>query len=134
MNVTAGPSPIALIQRGRARNAAAGAIFALLVLFAGCAGSQPAGEQRRITVLMKKYAVEPAEIRVKQGESVTLEVSTQDVQHGFDIPELGVKEPVQPGRPAVFMVPTGRKGEFKISCGVLCGARHDDMTGKFIVE
>jgi heme/copper-type cytochrome/quinol oxidase subunit 2 len=61
-------------------------------------------------------------------------VKTADVQHGFDVPDLGIKESVQPGRSAVFTIKTDRKGEFKIECGVLCGPHHDDMRGKLIVE
>jgi cytochrome c oxidase subunit 2 len=83
---------------------------------------------------MKKYSISPTEIRVRQGETVELEVTTADVQHGFDVPELGIKESVQPGSPAVFAITPGRKGEFTIECGVLCGPHHDDMKGKLIVE
>jgi cytochrome c oxidase subunit 2 len=83
---------------------------------------------------MKKYAVIPAEIRVRQGEAVVLEVSTPDVQHGFDVPELGVKESIQPGKPARFAIPTDRKGKFEVECGIICGSRHDEMRGAIIVE
>ncbi len=37
---------------------------------------------------MKKYSIEPAVIHVKAGQITELEVSTADVQHGFDVPGL----------------------------------------------
>jgi heme/copper-type cytochrome/quinol oxidase subunit 2 len=104
----------------------------LAVGLSGCARAYIADEH--VNVTMKKYSISPAEIRVKQGKVVEFEVKTADVQHGFDVPELGIKESVQPGRPAVFAIRPDRKGEFKIECGVLCGPHHDDMRGKLIVE
>jgi cytochrome c oxidase subunit 2 len=83
---------------------------------------------------MKKYAVVPEEIRVKQGETIVLEVSTPDVQHGFDVPDLGIKESIQPGKPARFPIKTDRKGRFEVVCGIICGARHDEMRGAIVVE
>src|SRR5437868_2235137 len=96
----------------------------LALSLAGCGRkSKPAVH---VAVTMKKYSISPAEIRVRRGETVELEVATADVQHGFDVPELGVKESVQPGRPAIFAITPDRKGEFTIECGVLCGPHHDD--------
>ena len=83
---------------------------------------------------MKKYSIEPAEIHVKMGETIEFHVSTTDVQHGFDVPDLGIKESVQPSRPAVFRFTADRKGAFEVKCGILCGAGHDRMRGKLIVE
>src|SRR5437868_822475 len=98
----------------------------------GCA--KPPKESRQVAVTMKKYTIEPAEIHLKQGETVQFRVSTLDVQHGFDVPELGIKQSVQPGRPAEFAFIADRKGEFEIKCGILCGSGHDRMRGKLIVE
>jgi heme/copper-type cytochrome/quinol oxidase subunit 2 len=103
--------------------------FAILV---GCRDARK--EARVIHAEMKKYAVIPAEIRVKQGEAVVLEVTTPDVQHGFDVPGLGIKESIQPGKPARFSIPTERKGRFEVVCGIICGARHEEMRGAIIVE
>ncbi len=83
---------------------------------------------------MKKYSFDPPVIRVKQGSLVELEISTRDVQHGFDIPALGIKEPIQKGRPARVRFQADRKGEYRIQCGIVCGPGHDEMTGRLIVE
>jgi cytochrome c oxidase subunit II len=89
---------------------------------------------RRIGVVMKKYAIEPGVIRVKQGETVQFELITSDVQHGFDVPELGISESVQPGRPASFQFTAARKGSFDIECGIICGSGHENMRAQLIVD
>ncbi|MBI2682926.1 MAG: cupredoxin domain-containing protein [Acidobacteriales bacterium] len=96
--------------------------------------SKHEGPARTIKVVMKKYSIEPAEIHVRQGENVVLEVTTTDVQHGFDVPDLNVSESIQPGMTATFRLPTGRKGNFTVECGVICGPRHDQMRGKVVVD
>jgi cytochrome c oxidase subunit II len=102
-----------------------------LLFIPGCSKQQPA---EHIKVVMKKYSIEPDVIRVKSGELVELEVSTADVQHGFNIDDLGIKEPVNRGKPAVFTFKAPAKGEYKITCGIICGPRHDDMRAKLVVE
>jgi len=103
----------------------------LLVYIPGCSRPVP---QEHIKVVMKKYEIEPAVIRVKSGEIVELEVATQDVEHGFEVEQLGIREPVQPGKPAVFIFKAPAKGEYQVTCGILCGPHHDDMRAKLVVE
>ncbi len=87
-----------------------------------------------IPVVMKKYALDPPVIRVKKGQLVELDVSTADVQHGFTVPDLGIKEPIQPRRPARIVFKADRAGVFPMSCSIICGPGHDDMAGKIVVE
>lgn len=98
----------------------------------GC--SKTPAAPRQVFVTMKKYEIQPALIQIKQGETVEFHVSTTDVQHGFDVPNLGIKESVQPKTPAVFTYTAGRKGEFEIKCGILCGAGHDRMRAKLVIN
>ena len=106
------------------------ALFA--VLLGGC--QRPPAPPRHVAVVMKKYAILPAEIRVKHGETIQFEVITEDVQHGFTIAALGINEPVNPGRPATFTYTAAKKGKFQIDCGIICGSGHDDMRAVLIVE
>jgi cytochrome c oxidase subunit 2 len=105
-------------------------LLPLLLLLAACSHEPDV----RISVTMKKYAIEPAEIRVKRGQRVELTVSTLDVQHGFYVPDLGIKQPVQKNRPAVFTFKADRAGEYPVQCNIICGSGHDDMRAKIIVE
>ncbi len=107
-------------------------LLGVLILVSGCRKRPPADEH--IRVVMKKYAIEPPVIRVKAGERIELEVRTADVQHGLDIPALGIKESVQPGKITAVDFTAPAKGEYKMACGVICGPHHDDMVGKIVVE
>ncbi len=99
--------------------------------FAGCSKKQP---DVRINVTMKKYEIQPAEIRVKRGQTVELTVSTLDVQHGFYVPDLGIKEPVQRNHPAVIVFEAKKAGTYPVQCNIICGPGHDDMQAKIVVE
>jgi cytochrome c oxidase subunit 2 len=107
-------------------------VLSFLFPVLGCQKNTPADEHIHIT--MKKYAIEPALIRVKAGETVELEITTNDVQHGIDIPDLGIRKPVQPGGTTIITFKAPSKGEYRMACGVICGPRHDDMVGKLVVE
>ena len=89
---------------------------------------------QRIQVVMRKYAIEPAVIHVKAAQITELEVSSADVQHGFDVPDLHIKEPVRSGQPAVITLNHPPKGEYKVVCGIICGPHHEDMQAKLVVE
>ncbi|MCI0355811.1 MAG: cupredoxin domain-containing protein [Acidobacteria bacterium] len=108
-------------------------IAVLACVLNGCSnfsGREPV----RVQVTMKKYSFDPAVIRVKQGDWVELAISTADVQHGFAIPDLDIREPVPRGRTATVRFRAERKGQFKIRCSILCGPGHDEMQGTLIVE
>jgi cytochrome c oxidase subunit 2 len=104
----------------------------LSAALSGC--SKPPQKPVLVKVQMEKFDITPAEIHVHKGDLVQFEVSTKDVQHGFDIPSLGIKEPVQPGKPAVFTYKADKAGTYEIECGIICGPMHDDMRGKLVVE
>ena len=106
----------------------------LTILAVGCRNQPKSSADAYIQVVMKKYTIEPAVIHVKANQTTELEVSTADVQHGFDVPDLKIKEPVRSGQPAIVTLKNPPKGEYKVVCGIICGPRHDDMVAKLVVE
>ena len=88
----------------------------------------------RIKITAHKYTFEPSVIHVKQGEPVELEISTLDVQHGFEVKGLGLDESIQKGRPAIVTFTPLQKGEYRMNCDIICGPGHDDMEGKIVVD
>src|SRR5262245_59316271 len=64
------------------------------------AGARPA--ERTIHLVAKKFEFTPGEIKVKKGESIVLEVTSEDVTHGFSLPDFGVRGDVKPGVVARF--------------------------------
>ena len=103
----------------------------LLFALSGCDSGKP---DVVIPVVMKRYAFDPPVIRVKRGQLVELDVSTADVQHGFSVPDLGIREPIQPHRPAKIVFKATQPGVFPMTCSIICGPGHDDMVGKIVVE
>ena len=110
-------------------------IFAALcaLILAACARKQGVTPVH-IAVTMRKFAIEPHVIRVKRGQNVVLDVTSKDVLHGFQVEELGINEPIQPGKGAVIPLDTSKKGASKVSCSIVCGAGHDDMSAIITVE
>jgi cytochrome c oxidase subunit II len=109
----------------------------LLVLMFGCGRKTPRYSGPPDTVLqvvMKKWAITPARIVVRQGARVELIVSTADVEHGLNVPGLGINEPVQPGKPAAIRFLAQTPGVYPMRCSIACGRGHDQMTGAIIIE
>jgi cytochrome c oxidase subunit II len=100
----------------------------------GCRNQPKSAADEHIHVVMKKYTIEPAIIHVKASQTTELDISTADVQHGFNVPGLGIKEPVRSGQPATVTLKNPSKGEYKVVCGIICGPHHDDMEAKLVVE
>jgi len=113
-------------------------LFLLVLTFGvgaiGCRNQSKSAADAHIQVVMKKYTIKPSEIHVKSGQTTELEVSSADVQHGFDVPSLGIKEPVRSGQPAIITLKNPPKGEYKVVCGIICGPHHEDMAAKLVVE
>ena len=109
-------------------------IFLLMgVILAGC-NRQPKPEPIHIQVMASRYTFQPPVIHIKKGQDVTLEISTSDVQHGFEVKELGIDEPIQKGKPALVNFKADKPGEYKVECSIICGPGHEHMQGKIIVE
>ncbi len=75
------------------------------------------------------------EIRVKAGEEVAIRLTSEDVTHGFLIPDLGVQsEPIQAGAYQTIRFRVDKPGVYAYYCYVLCSHRHGAMIGKLVVE
>ena len=104
----------------------------LLIFCFGCSQQKPMPVRVKITA--RKYAFEPSVIHVRQGEEVELEISTSDVQHGFEAKGLGIDESIQKGKPTIVSFKANRKGEYPVNCDIICGPGHDGMEGKIVVD
>ncbi len=75
------------------------------------------------------------EIRVKQGETVTLRLTSMDVVHGFTLPEYNISEILYPGDMVIVEFLADESGDFEFYCSAQsCGRGHLEMKGKLIVE
>src|SRR5258708_32333616 len=109
-------------------------VLLLMVAIAPVGCRRDSAPTSHIKVVMKKYSIDPPVIRIRSGETVELLISTADVQHGFDVPKLGIKQPIQPGQTVSVVLHAPDQGDYEIVCGIICGPHHDDMGGKLVVE
>jgi cytochrome c oxidase subunit 2 len=100
-------------------------VFLLLPL----AGLARAQEVRVIPIVARKFEFEPAELTLKLGEPVILELTTADVHMGFDAPELGLHADIVAGKTARLPFTPAKPGSFEFVCDVFCGSGHDEMSG-----
>lgn len=107
-------------------------------------------QRRDFEVVARKYAYDPAEIRVNQGDEVHIRFSSKDVLHGFYLEGYDLDALASPGKtgiqlrhpsfgvdfkPADEIVFTAdRRGKFRYRCSITCGYMHPFMNGVLIVE
>jgi cytochrome c oxidase subunit II len=113
------------------------AAFAALIIFFGVtplrAGNAQTSE-RVIKITAHKFAYEPNEIELKLGEPVVLELTSKDVIHGFNIPDLGLRADLEPGETARVRLVPEKAGTFEFHCDNFCGIDHESMSATITVQ
>ncbi|HEY5729762.1 MAG TPA: cupredoxin domain-containing protein [Anaerolineales bacterium] len=95
---------------------------------------QPITPQERILEIdARQYAYSPSEIRVNQGDVVTLHLVSTDVVHGIYIDGYDLSIEADPGQTAILTFTADKLGSFRFRCNVTCGAMHPFMIGKLTV-
>jgi cytochrome c oxidase subunit II len=87
-----------------------------------------------IKITAQKFEYTPKEITLKKGVSVILELTSLDVRHGFNCPDLGIRADIYPGKITKVTVVPNKIGSFPFHCDYYCGEGHEDMTGMIIVK
>jgi cytochrome c oxidase subunit 2 len=80
------------------------------------------------------FSYTPDTITVPAGSHVTFYVTSGDVEHGFSIPETGVNAMVTPGWVSSVSHTFRTPGTFLLICNEYCGAGHQTMAAKVVVE
>jgi len=81
----------------------------------------------------KKFEYTPSQITLKKGVPVVLEITALDRDHGFKVPELGVRADLKSGQVTRVRIVPDRTGTFEFRCDVFCGSGHEDMSGEIVV-
>ena len=92
-----------------------------------------APKDKVIKLTAKKFEYSPAEITVKKGEPVVIEVSSEDVKHGFNLPDFGIRTDIKAGSVNRISFTPDKAGRFAFACDVFCGVGHEEMSGTLIV-
>jgi cytochrome c oxidase subunit II len=76
------------------------------------------------------------DLHVPANRSVKVEISSDDVMHGFYIPEFRIKQDAIPGHTTSTRFTPTLPGEYQIMCSELCGNDHAGMStrSKVIVQ
>ena len=117
---------------GRRTLLAAAAAVALGSMAAFAAAAKP--KPRVIHIVAKKFVFVPNEIRVKAGETVSLQFTAPEVPMGFSLPDMAVRADIIPGKVTNLNLTPEKTGSFEFLCDVFCGSGHEDMNGTLIVS
>ena len=104
------------------------ALLICAVLIQVVPGIAAQNESRTIEIHAKRFSFSPAEITLKEGETVKLVVTSEDVTHTLDIPDLKVHAEASKDHPAEVTITPTKVGDFKGKCGHFCGEGHASMT------
>lgn len=80
------------------------------------------------------WSFQPSELRLPQGARVSFHVVSPDVTHGFEVVGTNVNGMVIPGYVTHLEHRFDRPGEYLILCNEYCGAGHQFMQARIIVE
>ena len=93
----------------------------------------PDGAEQVVRMTAKKFEYTPSQITLKKGVPVVLEITALDRDHGFKVPELGVRADLKSGQVTRVRIVPNRTGTFEFRCDVFCGSGHEDMSGEIVV-
>lgn len=87
-----------------------------------------------VNVVAQMWRFDPNEIRIPAGSTVTFNLTSKDVQHGFKILNTNVNLMAVPGVVNRAQARFDQPGEYLIVCHEYCGLGHHAMSAKVIVE
>ena len=81
------------------------------------------------------FDITPSPFVANEGDTVTLNISSNDVVHGFQLGDFGVNVDLIPGKPVTKTFVANSAGSFTYFCTQpSCGTGHTNMVGTFIVN
>ncbi len=126
-----------MVRRRVRGYSACGAVLCVLSVWESgdAAAAQGSPEPRVIEVTVRRFAFEPSEIEVTEGERVRLLVRSGDGPHGIEIEQFRVSKEIPRGKePIIVEFTADAVGRFPILCSVYCGDGHGDMKGALVVN
>lgn len=98
------------------------------------AGSAVTSGAEVIELTARRWSYEPESITLHKDVPTTLRLKSEDVHHGFNLPELGIRADVLPGQTTELHVTAHHAGTFAFHCDYFCGAGHEEMSGQVVVR
>lgn len=82
---------------------------------------------RVIPIVAKRFEFSPSQITLKKGETVKLQLTSQDVTHGFFLRALKIDSDIPAGKTTEITVTPQTAGTFTNICDHFCGVNHGAM-------
>jgi cytochrome c oxidase subunit 2 len=114
-------------------SAAAVLAAAAAAVWGGQAVPPANGAERVVKVTARKFSYNPDVIELEVGVPAVIELTSLDREHGFTIPDLGLRIDVEPGKTARVRVVPDKVGTFPFHCDIFCGSGHEEMAGRIVV-
>jgi len=102
-------------------------ILSLTFTAASASADDTAASPRKIQVTAKRFEYIPAEITLKKGEPVVLELTSLDVAHGVKFKELNLETDIKKNGASELAFTPMQTGDFVGHCSHFCGAGHGTM-------
>jgi heme/copper-type cytochrome/quinol oxidase subunit 2 len=105
----------------------------LVVAFVPLPVRSIAPQERTFRIEARQFAYSPSEFKVNSGDTVTLQLVSQDVVHGLYVDGYDISVEADPGQTKTLTFVADKPGSFRFRCNVTCGAMHPFMIGKLTV-
>jgi cytochrome c oxidase subunit II len=116
------------------RVAGSGLAFVAGLLTLAGAGARAQDEPRVIALTAKRFEFSPNQITLAKGETVKLQLRSEDVTHGLFVRPLGIDTEIAPDRVTELVVTPQAAGTYRAICDHFCGAGHGGMKMTIVVE
>ena len=92
-----------------------------------------APREKVIRVSARRFEYSPSRLTLKKGVPVVLELTSEDVLMGLDIPDFNVRGDMEPGKVSRVRFVPQKTGTFVFLCDIFCGSGHERMQGTITV-
>ena len=92
-----------------------------------------APQERSFRIDARQFAYSPSNLTVNTGDTVTLELVSNDVVHGLYVDQYDISVEADPGQTKTLTFVANKPGSFRFRCNITCGAMHPFMIGELTV-
>ena len=123
-----------MTRQSTIRVAAAGLALVAGLLAVASPPARAQDEPRVIVITAKRFEFSPNQITLAKGETVKLQIKSEDVTHGLFVRPLGIDTDIVPGRVTELTVTPDTAGTYRAICDHFCGAGHGGMKMTIVVR
>jgi cytochrome c oxidase subunit II len=116
------------------RVTAAGLALVASLLAVASPPARAQDQPRVIVITARRFEFSPNQITLAKGETVKLQINSEDVTHGLFVRPLGIDTEIVPGRVTELTVTPETAGTYRAICDHFCGAGHGGMKMTIVVR